>query len=342
MPLCVFAPPKRRRVELGQKIKSIRDLGYRVLRRLNSALYRLAQINWSTHKLYYKCSLALNSTPSPLIVYSMGKVGSSTVIRSIVKSNCNIRPYQVHWLTRENMRFDEAFYYRQEVRFRNTPVARRFRPTYIWNAEYLLNRIKKKRRSKSKYKVVSLTRDPVARNLSSFFQNLELFFGYDIKKKAQCKDKIPVLAELQRLFQQNYVENSEVLRADSNPLTWFTVELGDAFNLDVYKEPFDRVDGYQLYDTPDARILVIKLEKLRDCAEFALGEFLGVSDFRLATANVASSKPYASIYKEFVSSVQLPGRYLDKLYDSQYSKHFYTDEEIHEFREYWSGNSRGQ
>lgn len=313
--------------------------GRKVLRRIKSLLHSAAKLSWSTHKLYHKNLLKKNARFPPLIVYSMGKVGSSTIIRSVASSPCKFQAYQVHWLARENMQFDEAFYHQQEKKFRNTAVARKFRPTYDWNAEYLLEQFDKTPDPNPKWKVVSLTRDPVARNISSFFQNLELFYGYDIKQKVLAKEKDRVIGELQHLFHDSYVKDSEVIRADANPLTWFSDELGKVFGIDVFEKPFPVDRGYEIYEAPNARILIIRLEKLRSCAEPAMNRLLGVPNFRLADANRASNKRYASLYKEFVTSIDLPDHYLDKLYESRYCRHFYTDEEVRKFRQRWE-NSR--
>jgi len=321
-------------------IASVRMRIQRVLQSINRYVYSASQLSWPTNKLYYKFLLRITGKPTPVIVYTMGKVGSSTIIRSIANSHHDFKAYQVHWLTPKNMQFDETFYYRQEKKFRKSSIARKFRPTYIWNAEYLLEQFDKEPDPEPKWKVVSLTRDPVARNISSFFQNLRLFFGYDINRKALSNNRDRVIRELQDLFYGSFVQESEAIYVDSNPLTWFTDELGKVFDIEVFELPFSVDRGYEIYETPGARILIIKLEKLRSCAESALNQLLGVRNFRLADANRASDKPYSSLYRQFKKSIDLPDYYLDKLYESEYCRHFYTEEEIRKFRKYWTSACR--
>ena len=126
-----------------------------------------------------------------------------------------------------------------------------------------------------------------------------------------------VSGEFQNLFYDNFVKESEAIRADGNPLTWFTDELGKGFEINVFEKPFSVNRGFEIYEAPNARILIIKLEKLRSCAEPALNHLLGVRNFKLADPNRASNKPYASLYKDFINSIDLPNHYVDKLYESR-------------------------
>ncbi|MCB0214403.1 MAG: hypothetical protein KDJ52_34000 [Anaerolineae bacterium] len=56
-------------------------------------------------------------------------------------------------------------------------------------------------------------------------------------------------------------------------------------------------------------------------------------------ANCSSEKIYHSIYQEFINSLVLPKPYLDHIYDSKYTRHFYTTDEICAFSAKWSTNS---
>jgi hypothetical protein len=74
------------------------------------------------------------------------------------------------------------------------------------------------------------------------------------------------------------------------------------------------------------------LEDLDGCAPAAMQAFLGLPAFELQRRNVAAGKRYASLYRRFVESVELPAEYVDRLYGSRVARHFYTERELESFR----------
>jgi len=52
--------------------------------------------------------------------------------------------------------------------------------------------------------------------------------------------------------------------------------------------------------------------------------------------NVGENKPYKRIYKKILETLTVPERLLDKIYNSKYAQHFYTDDEIASFKNRWS------
>lgn len=118
-------------------------------------------------------------------------------------------------------------------------------------------------------------------------------------------------------------------------LTWFDVELKQALGVDVFAADFPRQKGYKIYPRAPLEVLTLKLESLNQCARQAFGEFLGINDLHVIEANISSQKDYHRAYKKFQENIKLPGDYLDKMYESQYARHFYTDEEIQSFKTKW-------
>jgi len=123
-------------------------------------------------------------------------------------------------------------------------------------------------------------------------------------------------------------------------LTWFDRELKSVFGVDVYAIPFDPAKGYEIYESEKARVLLVRLEDLRSRAPVAFGDFLGLGDFRLADTNVAEAKGYADVYRRFVASVRLPHDYIERMYDSRYARHFYSEDELDAFRLRWKAASK--
>ena len=120
-----------------------------------------------------------------------------------------------------------------------------------------------------------------------------------------------------------------------SPLVFFDRELKGVFGVDVFASEFPKSKGYKIYEDEKADVLVIRLESINDCAEEAFKDFLDINNFTLVNTNIGREKIYASIYKEFKETINLPVSYLDKFYNSKYMRHFYSEAEIEKFRAKW-------
>jgi hypothetical protein len=120
------------------------------------------------------------------------------------------------------------------------------------------------------------------------------------------------------------------------PLSWFDLQLRPVFGIDVYASSFPKEQGYAIYHARDASVLLLKLESLEKCAGEAVKNFLGVDNFVVTNTNVGEGKEYKDLYRDFIDSIRLPLSYLDRLYDSEAVRHFYSDTELERFRARWS------
>ena len=212
--------------------------------------------------------------------------------------------------------------------------------------------------------MVTLTRETVGRNVSNFFELVEVELldapgaretnpgyqqglvataalgqhyrvrsdpdFYDFEIKVNTEDLSPLLDAFLR-----YPDHNE-------PLKFFKEEIEGVLGIDVYEKPFLPSDeasagnaGYTIYRTNWVDLLLIRMEDLNRCANQAFSEFLGIPELPLINENVASDKAYASLYQTFKDSVQLPESYIDQMYDTQYMRHFYSASEIAAFRNRW-------
>ncbi len=279
----------------------------------------------------------------PLLVYQMGKVGSSTLVASLranpsVVSRYSI--YQVHRLTASGLEFVERVSAEARVRLRETSnPKRRFYPEHARVGRWLRPRLIDPKNNR-KWLVITLVREPISRNVSSFFQNLEFRLSYDYRSELQRKGKEAVAAEIQRLFDVNYLDPWAMERVDANPLTWFDSELKAVFGVDVYASDFPTKKGYQIYESDRARVLLLRLEDLNRIHSAALKEFLQLDDFTLVSANTAEAKAYSELYEIFLRDLTLPASYVDDLCNSRHARHFYTDAEIKHLRARWKERER--
>jgi len=280
----------------------------------------------------------------PLLVYQMGKVGSTTIVNSLHASpDCDAKysVYHVHWLSPERLRYEEDLH--RSALARRPPdagtPAGNFYPGYVWAGQHLSRRLRNERDA-TKWTVITLLREPISRNISSFFQNLETLLNYDFRKKLKTTNIDQVVNDLMRLWTENYIEDGAIERSDANPMTWFDKELKTVFGVDVYATPFPREQGFATYETPRARVLLLRLEDLNKSDGVPVKEFLGSRDFKLVSANQAQDKEYSQLYSAFTRRLVLPNSYVETIYRSRYSTHFYTPRELERFRSKWDTSPR--
>jgi hypothetical protein len=246
----------------------------------------------------------------------MGKVGSNTVTESLRASGYRGPLFHVHNLTLEGL---------QNTKHRNYKYRNRHPGKPYWTGCYL--RKQWLIGSSQKWKIVSLTREPVGRNISAFFQGLDFWFPdhFDVRGET---DRDNLMGE----FRQNFLEHFP----HNETLNWFDKELYSMFGLDVYNEDFPVSQGYKIYHRSDFELLIIRLEDFNRCAGKAFGEFLGLEDTWIVNSNVGKNKMYGKVYRLFKQHVRLPDDYLQAMYSSKYAEHFYGEKEIISFRERWS------
>jgi hypothetical protein len=292
----------------------------------------VAQRNYKFAKRYYifKCHKDIKRCRKPpVIVYQMGKVGSSTIQRSLKALNLDVPIFHVHYLSKS--RVEELEKERQKY-FRTEKFGLLKRP---WMYQFLREELIKRFDGK-KWKILSLTRDPVARNISAFFENLEFKqiseqTEFEVKSDYYNIDPIIIksddLEKLAILFFDRFKHDS--------PLDFFDRELKSVFGIDVYSSDFPKTKGYKIYSGEKADAVIIKLEYLNQCVQLAFKEFLNLENFTLINTNIGNQKDYAAFYSQFKDFIIFPNHYLNKMYQSKYMQHFYSDEEIKQFRYKW-------
>ena len=285
-------------------------------------------------KAHYKLSLSNPSRTNPVIIYSVGKVGSSSVAATLEVTLKGRSVAHVHWLRAEHLRADEAYYKSRARAYWGTRQMARFMPRYVWLGQQLGHAVKSAPLG-TVWDVVTLVRDPVARNVSSFFQNLELMFDFWPAQELKARPVDEVAARLVEMFLDSYVADGSLLEIGGDPLTWFDAELKPVFGVDVFGTPFPIFRGYEIYGGPNSRVLLVRLEDLDRVARPAFAEFLGARVSNVVQRNDAADKVYADVYRQFKKFLKMPRQYLDQMYSSRYSRHFYTPAELAEFRSHW-------
>lgn len=95
------------------------------------------------------------------------------------------------------------------------------------------------------------------------------------------------------------------------------------------------LDKYEIYINDYAEVLLLKFEKLNECINQAMNDFLNIDSFRLHRRHLSKNKKYEDIYAGFLESIILEESLIDKYYSSDYITHFYKKEELDSFRKKW-------
>lgn len=209
-----------------------------------------------------------------ILIYQPGKVASSTVYKSI----SNFNKYALHCHILDNVEENEGS---------------------------LLELLELK-----KGKIISLVRDPVARQIAAMWQNIQQVNRYSAEVD---------FAEIEKYyFPEKFV---------GGEFGWFDRQMKKVFKIDVFDYPFDPEKGYSIIKKGNIEILLMKMERLNDL-EDVIGEFLNIENFKLDNNNVSAEKPYRFAYREYKTSFRLPKEILENVYiKNEQTSHFYSKQE---------------
>lgn len=263
--------------------------------------------------------------PSIIFVYQMGKVGSAGLYLN-TKSHIPDQPiYHLHNLNPEN-----SAQIWQEINL--TKPYYEITSVHSFTTKYLSEKIKEIKHNK-KIKIITGVRDPIARNISWFFQIIDcgVIFPSNFFRKFK-QGSITMEDVIQKFWEQDFLYCKQ--------FDWFELELKPVFNIDIGSIEFPKEKGYTIVDFPDQNIelLVFKLEKLDSCVHEAMQTFLGIENFnnkKYARTELLEPHEYA-IYDNLRKNLKFSNEYLDQIYDQALVRHFYTDEEINAFKRKWS------
>lgn len=254
-----------------------------------------------------------------ILVHQMGRAASMTLTNTIKSLNLPQPVCHTHWLNTQSVK--------ERVDRVNAWKNNGAGPLNVRVAELLSPEIDN-RLSEREWKIISIVREPVARNVSAFFLDIERFFTNFFERYQNNEIS---LQEMTDVFINEFPHDM--------PLDWFDVEMKAPFNIDVFERDYDEKKGYMIIEHDNVSLLVIKLEKLNTCFKPAFLEFFGQEPETLVNTHVTNEDKSFGMYKEFLRDVELPESYLDRMYDCEYVRHFFSEDEVKNFRKKWSKKS---
>lgn len=282
------------------------------IRRRIVRTWRLRPRPFLKRRIGREVSAGLSSDHSPVLVYTMGKVGSATVLRTLQAARITV--FHLHFLSA-----------------RLTAEKRRAAgwgpvPDHLFLGEQLRRRILA--RPNQRFKIITLVRDPIAVRASS------LFHAPGSAPHIRTEDGLIDPARAAEHFTRMVSRSG----AFDYVFEWFDRELREVFGIDVFAEPFPRHEGHCVYRAARADTLLIRLEDLSHVGPTTIPRFLGVEGpLALSLDNIRVEKPDGPAYTRFLNLVRLDREICERIYDSPFVRKFYSDEEIAAFVTRWSG-----
>lgn len=218
----------------------------------------------------------------------------------------------------------------------------------LWHTSSVMNSYVKQLIKGRTIKIITAVREPIAQNLSQVFQIVQDTGKYGWWLHKECwEDGGDVSAIFEKYVQdertmfEDGVEKRDIWRLPYPCLVqlYFQSEFEKKQGFNIYDYPFDKEKGYSIIKLPEAEIFVYQLERLNDI-QGKLFEFLGVENGELVNGNEAKDKWYYECYTKAKKEIKFSREYFEWCYNSEYTKHFYSEKDIEKYKVQWEKNIR--
>lgn len=226
-----------------------------------------------------------------VVVYTMGKVGSSTVSTSLKKAGLTC--LDIHFWAQDRILAS----LKNSVEDPDIEII----PEHIIDSILARNALTRQ----GKLKIVSLIRNPIMRNISAVFQNMP---------QSAAGDDARMMERL-----RNY--------AVRTPDHWFEADFIPTTGIDVFSAAIDRSADHYRFSTAEFDILLMKLESPDARKVELLQEFSGQA-VELVRANEAGKKWYYDVYRKIIDNPSLVRpTFVQECLSLNYYKTFYTEDD---------------
>lgn len=289
-------------------------------RRKHKYLYNIDKAKADVfHKSYERIGAVRNLletriSEKTIFVFQPGKVGSSSIVKSLIKKGFIA-------CTSHNIRYEKW------------DLGGLLREEYFAYLKYM---------KRNPIKIISLIREPIARDISLFWQLIRgkrLIYNDFLEKDFYLS--------FEKYLQFAYGDEKNLQEIPSyikgrikwgSQFDWYNTEMLSEFDLNIFEHEFRKEKGYTIIKKGNIELLLLKLEKLNKL-EKIIGDFVGVTDFQLYNDNEAKEFDCHCAYKEFLENVKFKRSYFDFYYnENEYMKHFYSDSELKDFYKKWESH----
>lgn len=253
---------------------------------------------------------------NPVYILQMGRVGSVSVFTAVRTAYqqiaLDIPVYHKHYISSFDIVVERILADLEDPAFA-LQFDRQLRNTFLSDVQ-----------SGQSVKIISLVRDPVARNVSTFFFDFPQFvpdWQERETKNLLSASTLNMIFESKRQFIQT-------------AFNWFDEQIKDTIGLDVYAVPFDTAQGWQIYQQGQVKLLLLRMEDLYRTGEDALRKFLHLPNLKMVKVNTGEEREAYQLYRRFLTH-PISQEYLEMTYSTKLARHFYTEAEIKQFIQRW-------
>jgi hypothetical protein len=222
-----------------------------------------------------------------LLVYTMGKVASTTISESLTASRIDC--HDIHTLRKESL----ILQLKKNVENNTIPHNHIGRSINIYRDF----------QSSKKIKIITCVRDSFSRNISAIFQNLP---------KTDY-----TLTKLQKII-QGYPPDA--------PGSWLSNEFQKTTGINIIEKDFSIAKKYDLFTDGRYEVLVMRTDLSNDTKQELVSNFVG-EKITLINKNEAQNKWYKELYENFLRNGCLSEEWILKCIKSNYMDKFYSKEE---------------
>lgn len=292
---------------------------------LNKFYYSAKQLFFKEYEANFRKK---DKKATPIIVYTNGKVGSSTIYASIEKTGLPV--FHIHHLNPQYLLKYEKYVKKEYFR-------KPHRGQYLWTS--LLWRplfVRDKFLHKTPLNFIIIWRDPIAKNISTFFEWIHFkedehyFYFSSHQYDLQFDIKTPKndLSKLIDFYLQNFPHFTHE--------NWIKIEQGDVLQMPYLEFPFDKEKNFSIIKKEKNKALILKLEAFQTAGyEKLIGDFCHIKNFTYTNANLTEKKTKYKAYQLFLNQIKIPQNLLEETYQSDFVRHYYSDEEIEIFKRKW-------
>lgn len=253
---------------------------------------------------------------NPVYILQMGRVGSVSVFTAVRTAYqqvaLDVPVYHKHYISSFDLIVERILADLEDPSFA-LQFDRQLRNTFLSDIQ-----------SGQPVKIISLVRDPIARNVSTFFFAFPQFVPDWKEKEAQNllpANTLNTIFESKRQFIQT-------------AFNWFDEQIKDTLELDVYAAPFDTARGWQVYKKGQVELLLLRMEDLHRTGEDTLRKFLHLPHLKMVKVNTGEEREAYELYRRFLTH-PISQEYLEMTYATKLARHFYTETEIEQFIQRW-------
>jgi len=235
------------------------------------------------------------------VVYTMGKVGSSSVSTSLKAAG--LACLDIHFWAKERLlaSLEHSI---------DDPYVDLI-PKHVIESVLARNALTRQKR----IKLISLVRNPIMRNISAVFQNMPLETVGDFDRM------------MERLREY----------AVRTPDNWFEKDFTPTTGIDILSMDLDRTADHYRFESDAFDVLFMKLETPDARKSELISDFINAK-IKLSRTNEANKKWYYDVYRRIIENPALVRpTFVEECLNLRYYKTFYTDEDALALAEKFSG-----